>query len=120
MKSFAQTLELKDNPVLIKEYIAYHEKVWPEVLAAIRGMGIQTMKIFIHGNRLFMYAEAADSFDPVKDYQKYAESARAREWDQLMRNYQQKVPAASENPDEWWSSMDLCFDLEGQLSTSKA
>eukprot|EP00271_Cylindrocystis_brebissonii_P016719 TRINITY_DN4102_c0_g1_i1.p2 TRINITY_DN4102_c0_g1~~TRINITY_DN4102_c0_g1_i1.p2 ORF type:complete len:124 (-),score=16.78 TRINITY_DN4102_c0_g1_i1:432-803(-) len=116
MKSFAQTLELKDDPKLITEYLAYHEKVWPEVMKAIQSMGVNSMKIFIHGNRLFMYAEAGDDFDPAKDYQKYTESAKAREWDELMRNYQQKVPAASESPDEWWSPMTLCFDLQAQTA----
>lgn len=31
MHCFAQTLELKDDPRLIAEYLTYHEKVWPEV-----------------------------------------------------------------------------------------
>ena len=31
MKHFAQALELKDDPVLIAEYLKYHERVWPEV-----------------------------------------------------------------------------------------
>ena len=35
-------------------------------------MGISTMRIFLHGNRLFMYAEAPDDFDPARDYAKYA------------------------------------------------
>eukprot|EP00897_Mesotaenium_endlicherianum_P006818 jgi/Mesen1/6164/ME000316S05217 len=118
MKGFAQTLELKDDPKLISEYLAYHEKVWPEVLEAIKAMGVNSMRIFVHGNRLFMYAEAGDNFDPAKDYQKYAASEKAREWDALMRSYQQRVPAASDDPEEWWSPMSLCFDLEAQLASS--
>ena len=43
-----------------------------QVIEAIRGMGISTMRIFLHGNRLFMYAEAPDDFDPARDYAKYA------------------------------------------------
>lgn len=116
MKCFSQTLELKEDPSLIQEYLQYHEKVWPEVLEAIQSMGVVSMKIFLHGNRLFMYAEANDDFDPAKDYQKYTASAKARQWDELMRTYQQKVPAASDNPDEWWSPMTLCFDLQAQMS----
>ncbi|CAI5996606.1 unnamed protein product [Closterium sp. NIES-65] len=108
MKAFAQTLELKDDPALIAEYLEYHK----------RAMGITTMRIFVHGNRLFMYAEAPDDFDAARDYQKYTASARAREWDELMRKYQQRVPAASSDLDEWWSPMNLCFDLSEQLQES--
>ncbi|CAI7780568.1 unnamed protein product [Closterium sp. NIES-53] len=118
MKAFAQTLELKDDPALIAEYLEYHKRAWPEVLSAIQAMGITTMRIFVHGNRLFMYAEAPDDFDAARDYQKYTASARAREWDELMRKYQQRVPAASSDSDEWWSPMHLCFDLSEQLQES--
>eukprot|EP00850_Spirogloea_muscicola_P008608 SM000046S16389 [mRNA] locus=s46:388653:389186:- [translate_table: standard] len=72
------------------------------------------MKIFLHGNRLFMYAEADDGFDPAHDYQKYAASNKAQEWDALMRRYQQKVPAASSS--NWWSPMAAIFDLQEQAS----
>eukprot|EP00270_Netrium_digitus_P001414 TRINITY_DN1150_c0_g1_i3.p1 TRINITY_DN1150_c0_g1~~TRINITY_DN1150_c0_g1_i3.p1 ORF type:complete len:121 (+),score=27.29 TRINITY_DN1150_c0_g1_i3:118-480(+) len=119
MKCFAQTLELKDDPKLIAEYVEYRKQVWPEVLQAIRSMGIQEMKIFLHGNRLFMYAEADDEFDPTKDYQKYTANPRACEWDTLMRMYEQKVPAAAEDPEEWWSEMMLCFDLAAQITHTR-
>lgn len=110
MPAFAQTLELKDDPELIAEYVQYHRQVWPEVLEALRAMGIERMRIYLHGNRLFMYAEAGAGFDAGRDYQRYTSHPRAREWDDLMRTYQQRVPAAS--PGEWWSPMELVFDLE--------
>ena len=46
MQQYALTLDLKDDPQLIVEYEKYHKQVWPEVLAAIRHVGIQEMKIF--------------------------------------------------------------------------
>ena len=110
MHEFAQTLELKDDPELIAEYIEYHKNVWPEVLEALRTTGIESMKIYLHGNRMFMIARARDGFDPKRDYQAFTANPKAREWDELMKKYQQRVPGASE--DEWWSSMTLVFDLD--------
>ncbi|MBK7644245.1 MAG: L-rhamnose mutarotase [Planctomycetes bacterium] len=112
MKAIAQTLELVDDPERIAEYERAHERVWPEVLRALRAIGIQRMRIFRHSNRLFMYCEVPDDFDPRRDYQAYAADPRCREWDQSMRRYQQQVPRADSA--SWWTPMEAIFDLEAQ------
>lgn len=116
MKSSAQTLELIDDAARIAEYVAYHQAVWPEVLRGLRAIGIRTMRIYLHGNRLFMYMEADDAFDPARDYQAYANDPRTRAWDELMRTYQQRVPAADPRDGQWWSEMTEVFDLGDQLA----
>jgi L-rhamnose mutarotase len=110
MRSFAMALDLIDDPVRIAEYDAHHRQVWPEVLSGLRSIGITGMRIYRCGTRLFMIFEAPEGFDPDRDYQGYAEDPRCREWDALMRTYQQQVPAASETA--WWTPMTLVFDLE--------
>ena len=109
MKSFAQALDLKDDPALIAAYVEHHRSVYPAVVLALRGMGITKMKIFLLGTRLFMYVEAAESFDPSREYQGYAAEARCRAWDELMRGFQRRAPGAREG--EWWASMVEVFDL---------
>ena len=110
MKSFGMALDLKDDPETIAKYTEYHRAVWPEVIQGLRGLGITRMKIFLHGNRLFMYVETPDDFEPDRDFATYMETGRAKEWDDLMRTFQQKVPAARE--DEWWAAMDEVFDID--------
>lgn len=110
MRSFAQSLDLKNEPGLIEAYRAHHRAVYPEVLEALRGIGITRMKIFLLDTRLFMYFEAPDDFDPARDYQAYAAQARCAAWDALMRGFQQRSPGA--RPGEWWAEMELIFDLE--------
>ncbi|MCE7967200.1 MAG: L-rhamnose mutarotase [Leptolyngbya sp. PLA3] len=116
MKAYAQTLELIDDAPRIAEYVAWHRAVWPEVLRGLRAIGIRTMRIYLHGNRLFMYMEADDSFDPARDYQTYANDPRTRQWDERMRTYQQRVPSADPGDGQWWSEMTEVFDLEDQLT----
>ncbi len=111
-KSIAQVLDLKDDPKIIAEYEEYHRNVWPEVLEALKSIGIERMEIFRSGNHLFMYCTVPDDFDPRKDFQSYTSSKRAEEWNDLMSTYQQKVPQASE--DDWWYPMSLAFDSEWQ------
>ena len=110
LKTFAQALDLVDDPAAISAYEKYHRAVWPEVLTALRGIGIERMEIFRVGTRMFMYFSAPDEFDPEMDFQTYTESARCQEWDELMRQYQQRIPNATEG--EWWTPMPCVFDTE--------
>ncbi len=114
MPTFAQALDLIDDPDRIAEYERHHEAAWPEVVRGLRAIGIQRMRIWRTGPRLFMIYEAPDGFDPTRDYQSYAEDPRCRAWDDLMRSYQQRIPTADPGDGGWWTPMDLVFDLETQ------
>lgn len=61
VKRYCQTLDLKDNPELIEEYVNRHSKLnsWPEIRAGIREVGILEMEIYIYNSRLFMIVENA-------------------------------------------------------------
>ena len=41
MKTYALTVNLQDDPAKIEQYKLEHTRVWPEVLAQIRKIGIQ-------------------------------------------------------------------------------
>ena len=110
MPYFAQALDLKDDPVLIDEYLRHHRQVWPEVVQALRAIGITRMRLFRIGTRLFMYYEAPQGFDPARDDQAYAADPRCQAWDELMRRFQRPVPGAP--PGAWWTPMEPVFDLE--------
>ena len=114
MPSFAQALDLRDDPQLIEEYRRSHHAVWPEVVAALRTIGITRMKIYLIGSRLFMYYEAREGFDPRRDFQAYAADPRTRAWDTWMRSFQRKLAEAG--PEDWWVPMDEVFDLEKATS----
>lgn len=116
MKTFAQALDLVDDPARIEEYERHHRAAWPEVVAGLRRIGIERMRIWRTGPRLFMVFEAPDDFDPDRDYQSYTDDPRCREWDELMRTYQRRIPTADTADGGWWTAMDLVFDLEGQAT----
>lgn len=106
-------LDLVDDPALIAEYRRHHQRVWPEVVAALKAAGIASMRIYLGGNRLFMVFEAPDDFDPSRDFQRYAMDPRCREWDELMRTYQQRVPGGAGG--EWWTPMEEVFNLNDEV-----
>jgi L-rhamnose mutarotase len=110
MQSFGLALNLKNDPQAIERYKAYHQNVWPEVAAALKHVGITSMKIYLIGRKLFMYMEAADGFVPERDFPKYlAMDDRCKQWDDLMRTFQEKIPEAGE--DEWWALMEPVYEL---------
>lgn len=110
MKYFARALNLKDDPELIAKYKEYHRQVWPEVLSVLKATGITSMKIFLKGRRMFMYCEARDDYDLARASPIYEQSPRTKEWEELMRQFQEPLSEAA--PGEWWSPMEEVFDLE--------
>jgi len=110
MKIYAQTLNLKDDAVIISQYQAYHAQPYPEVVAALKAVGILEMRIFLLGRRLFMYMTTVDEFDPAVDFARYLTlSPRCQEWENLMTSFQERVPEAQ--PHEKWAMMQQVFEL---------
>ena len=81
VKRYCQTLDLKDNPELIEEYVNRHSKLnsWPEIRAGIREVGILEMEIYIYNSRLFMIVETPLDFDWDTAMEKLAHLPRQAE-----------------------------------------
>ena len=110
MKRFAQTVLLKDDPDIIEKYEEYHANPWPEVCEGTLRCGVERAFIFRFGRQLFMFIETPDDFDMKRDMPKYMEDPRAKEWDELMRSYQEPVPGAPAG--STWVPMEEVFALE--------
>jgi L-rhamnose mutarotase len=107
---FGQTILLRDAPGVIDDYERYHAAIWPEVAAGLRAVGIEQMRIWRIGRRLFMHMETTDTFDATRDFGRYErDTHRAAEWQRLMESLQEPVPEA--RPGEWWAQMKLVFEL---------
>lgn len=109
MQSYGLTLLLRDDAALVERYKEYHRAAWPEVIARLKEIGVTGMEIFLLGRRMFMYLEVVDGFDPARDFARLNDVPRYREWDELMRTMQERVPEAGEG--EWWAAMEKVFDL---------
>ncbi|AMR32904.1 L-fucose mutarotase [Mucilaginibacter sp. PAMC 26640] len=109
MKRYSLTLDLKDDAALIAEYEAWHQKVWPEILASIKESGIENMEIYRFANRLFMIMEVNNNFSFEAKAAADEANATVQEWETLMWNFQQ--PVAHAKPGEKWVLMDKIFQL---------
>lgn len=109
MKRYCLTLDLKNDPALIKEYEDYHKKVWPEITASIKDSGIHQMEIYRFEQRLFMIMETADDFSFEQKSSNDNQNKKVQEWEELMLKYQQPLDATDLS--KKWMLMTKIFDL---------
>ena len=111
VKRYCETMDLKDNPELIAEYVKRHSEAeaWPEIRAGIREVGILEMEIYILGTRLFMIVETPLDFDWETAMARLATLPRQAEWEAYMSIFQQADATATSA--EKWQLMDRMFYL---------
>jgi L-rhamnose mutarotase len=106
------TVDLRDDPAAIATYREHHRRVWPEVIASLRGAGVEQLDIHILGRRLVMIVELRDGADYRHVFAAHvASSARVAEWERLMKSLQE--PAPHSPPGEWWAMMEPVFSMNG-------
>lgn len=110
-KRFCQTLDLKENPELIKEYRFFHSKegIWKEILEGIREVGILEMEIYLLGTRLFMIVETPADFEWDTAMARLATLPKQAEWEEFVGRFQMSTPGSSSS--EKWRMMERIFHL---------
>ncbi len=109
MKKYCLTLDLKNDKALIAEYKEYHKKIWPEITESLINSGIENAEIYCVENRLFMILEVNDDFSFEKKDKMDLENPKVQEWENLMWNYQKKLPFAKKG--EKWILMEKIYQL---------
>ncbi|MFH7018705.1 L-rhamnose mutarotase [Flavobacterium sp. FlaQc-47] len=110
MQKHCLTLDLKNDPDLIDQYIKFHENVWPEIKNSIKASGITNLEIYNLGDRLFMIIEANVDFSFEKKAKSDAENPKVQEWETLMWQFQKALPESK--PGEKWIVMNKIFELK--------
>ncbi|MFC2124768.1 L-rhamnose mutarotase [Bacteroidota bacterium] len=111
-KRYCKTLFLKDDPDLIRQYIEIHkpDKIWPEIVAGIYGIGVYEMEIYKSDRQLFMIMEADPGFNHDRDMKDVSSLPRQVEWEEYVGQFQEVYPGSSAN--EKWVLMDKVFGLD--------
>jgi L-rhamnose mutarotase len=68
------------DPAHWEEYKQAHLNPWPELLQAIRQVGIHNYSIFAFGTRVFAYMEL-EGDDPLAAFQALAQTDIKKKWD---------------------------------------
>lgn len=111
VKRYVQTLDLRDDPDMIREYRKWHSEDfhWREIREGIKAVGILEMEIYILGTRLVMIVDAPEDFDWTAAMNRLATLPRQAEWEAFVAKLQGcRTDARS---DEKWQMMERMFRL---------
>lgn len=111
VKRFVQTLDLRDDPEMIREYRKWHSEEfhWREIREGIKAVGIIEMEIYILGTRLVMIVDAPEDFNWTEAMNRLATLPRQAEWETFVSRLQGCSPDA--RSDEKWQMMERMFRL---------
>ncbi|MBQ7221979.1 MAG: L-rhamnose mutarotase [Bacteroidales bacterium] len=109
MKTYCQTLELVNDPDVIRRYCDAHKKVWPEVVEGMKQVGIVDMKIYRRGTHVFMICNTTDDFDWNKDWERLSKLPRQAEWEAFVAECQGRDPSRPSH--KKWRLMEKIFDM---------
>ena len=89
------------DSVKLKEYLTYHEQVWPEVEAGFKKAGYKKITLYRYNHLLVMTITVPQNAD-LGAMGKLAESysPRCAEWNKLMNTYQTGVQGTQ--PGQTW------------------
>lgn len=111
MKRLVFALDLVDDREAIAAYEAWHraDRIWPAVVASLRGSGLTGLEIFRTGNRLCLIMEVPDDFSLQAKAAADSANPDVQAWERLMWTFQRALPWAA--PGEKWVAMERIFSL---------
>ncbi|OGV06629.1 MAG: L-rhamnose mutarotase [Stygiobacter sp. RIFOXYC12_FULL_38_8] len=114
-KRYCKTLQLKNDPKLIEEYVKVHSmgNVWKEITDGIKEVGIIDMEIYLHNTTLFMIMDTAETFNHDEAMTKLGNLSRQKEWEAFVSQFQKTSTDSSAN--EKWLLMERIFKLDQKL-----
>lgn len=99
--------QLRIRPEAIEEYDREHQRVWPELLAKLKDVGISDYRIFRRGQDLVL-SLTVDDFD--KAWDELDRDPVNQRWQQFMSRLFEPVPGIL--PGERFAMMKEVFYLE--------
>jgi L-rhamnose mutarotase len=112
-RRYCLTLDLQDDPELIREYRRHHQAVWPEVTDALRQSGILDLELYLLDTRLVMILEVDQRFSFEEKARLDRDNPKVQEWEQLMWKFQKPLPRAKLG--EKWILMESIYKFEAEV-----
>lgn len=106
-------VQIKPGEDKLKEYLQYHQAVWPEVEVGFRLAGYRQIRLFRSYHTVVMIIAVPERAD-LDAMGKKAESynKRCAEWNRLMASYQEGVPGVA--PGQTWAEAERFYLFSGE------
>lgn len=110
-KSLVFIVNLVNDEQKVNEYLAHHQKVWPEVEAGFRKAGYKKIELYRFNRSLVMIVTIPKNAD-LDSMGKIAEGydTKCREWNHMMDQYQVGVPGTLEG--QKWVQTELFYSFK--------
>jgi len=104
---------VKLKPEYVDKYKEVHQRVWPEVLKAIKEAGIEDYAIFHDKDSGILFASFKYvGYNYAGDMERMRENPKVQEWWKMTDSYQESlVPGATSSAEgePWWKAVDEVF-----------
>lgn len=112
-KTLVFVVNLVNDEQKVNEYLAHHQKVWPEVEAGFRKAGYKKIELY-HFNRSLVMMVTIPKNANIDSMGKIAESydPKCREWNQMMDQYQVGVAGTSEG--QKWVQAERIYSFKNE------
>jgi len=112
-KTLVFVVNLVNDEQKVKEYLAHHQKVWPEVEAGFRKAGYEKIELYRFNKSLVMLVTVPRNAD-LDSMGKIAEGydPKCREWNQMMDRYQVGVTGTSEG--QKWVQAECIYSFKNE------
>jgi L-rhamnose mutarotase len=109
-KDLVFIVNLVNDEQKVKEYLAYHQKIWPEVEAGFRKAGYKKINLYRYNNSLVMIVTIPKNAD-INEMGRLAEGydIKCKEWNRRMAGYQAGVSGTAEG--QKWVQADLMYSF---------
>ncbi|TDW95927.1 L-rhamnose mutarotase [Dinghuibacter silviterrae] len=114
-RDVVMVVNLVDDSTKVSQYLAYHQKVWPEVEAGFRKAGYKDIRLYRYNRTLVMIVTVPANAD-LGEMGRVAESydPKCREWNRMMDAFQVGVPGTA--PGQKWAQADLFYRFTGDTT----
>lgn len=112
-KTLVFVVNLVNDEQKVNEYLAHHQKIWPEVEAGFRKAGYKKIELYRFNRSLVMMVTIPKKAD-IDSMGKIAEGydPKCREWNQMMDQYQVGVAGTSEG--QKWVQTERIYSFKSE------
>jgi L-rhamnose mutarotase len=109
-KDLVFVVNLVDDEQKVKEYLAYHHKIWPEVEAGFKKAGYKKIKLYRFNKSIVMVVTVLENADLNRMGQvAEAYDKKCKEWNQRMNGYQVGVSGVA--PGQKWAQTEEIYSF---------